>query len=90
MSKIAKNKPQLSEAKSMQQERPTLPAVQYDNPWLEAADEAGGEFGRILKFVKGEWMIGEDSVPEGTEYVAHIDQVARGPAIRGSSSGFCR
>ena len=78
MSKIAKNKPQLSEAKSMQQERPTLPAVQYDNPWLEAADEAGGEFGRILKFVKGEWMIGEDSVPEGTEYVAHIDQVARG------------
>jgi hypothetical protein len=50
----------------------------YDNPWLEAADEAGAGFGKILKFVKGRWKVGDDVVPEGTEYVAYIDEVARG------------
>jgi hypothetical protein len=56
----------------------TTPAVQYDNPWLEAAAEAGSEFGKILKFVKGEWLIGEDAVPQGAETIAYIDELARG------------
>src|SRR5262249_54086707 len=55
-----------------------LPAVQYDNPWLEAAAEAGSEFGKILKFVKGEWQVGDDIVPAGTEYIAYIDEHGRG------------
>jgi hypothetical protein len=66
-----------TETKEMNTQK-RLPAVQYDNPFLEAAAEAGGEFGRILKFVKGEWQIGEDTVPEGTEYVAYLDQLLRG------------
>jgi hypothetical protein len=56
----------------------TSVATQYDNPWLEAAEEAGGGFGKLLKFNKGDWLIGEDEVPEGTEYIAYIDEVARG------------
>jgi hypothetical protein len=31
---------------------------------LEAAAEAGSEFGKLLKFNKGEWLIGEDTVAE--------------------------
>jgi hypothetical protein len=50
----------------------------YDNPWLEAADEAGSGFGKILKFVKGDWQVGDDNVPEGTEFIVYIDEVARG------------
>jgi len=56
----------------------SVPATQYDNPWLEAADEAGGGFGKLLKFNKGEWEISEDKVSEGREYIAYIDEVARG------------
>jgi hypothetical protein len=52
--------------------------AQHANPWLEAAEEAGGGFGKLLKFNKGDWLIGEDEVPEGTEYIAYIDEVARG------------
>jgi len=54
-----------------------LPAVQYDNPYLEVAAETGGGFGKILKFVKGEFVIGEDVIPEGTECIAYLDQLAR-------------
>lgn len=64
-----------SETKPMQQE-PALPA-QYENPWLEAAAEAGSEFGKLLKYLKGEWQIGDDVIPEGTEYIAYIDELAR-------------
>jgi hypothetical protein len=32
----------------------------------------------MLKFVKGEWLINEETVPEGTEYIVFIDEVARG------------
>src|SRR6266568_1977371 len=56
---------------------PQTPAIQHDNPWLEAAAEAGG-FEKILKFVKGEWEIGEETLPEGKEFIAFIDEVARG------------
>src|SRR5262245_1110369 len=54
------------------------PAIQYDNPWLEAAAEAGSDLGQLLKFVKGKYMMGEEEIPLGTEYIAHIDQLARG------------
>jgi hypothetical protein len=63
---------------TLQKLKATTPVVQYDNPWLEAADEAGGGFGKILKFNKGTWEIGDDEVPEGAKYVAYIDEVARG------------
>jgi len=58
----------------------TTPSTQHDNPFLEAAAEAGGGFQKILKFNKGDWPIGsgDDKVAEGTQYVAHIDQTARG------------
>src|SRR6516225_2621873 len=47
---------------ALQKQKTTTPSV-HDNPWLEAAAEAGSEFGKILKFAKGEWQIGEDTVP---------------------------
>ena len=70
MPKIQNNLPQ--------KQNTAPPTVQYDNPWLEAAAEAGSEFGKILKFVKGEWQIGEETVPEGSEYNCFIDELARG------------
>jgi len=54
-----------------------LPAVET-NPWLEVANETGSELGRILRFVKGKYECGDDEVPLGTEFVAHLDQLARG------------
>ena len=54
------------------------PTTRHENPWLEAASEANNDFGSLLKFVKGKWMIGNDVVPDGTEYIAHIDQTVRG------------
>jgi hypothetical protein len=51
--------------------------VQYENPYLGVAAEAGGGFGKILKFVKGEYLVGEDTVSEGTECIAYLDQLAR-------------
>jgi len=35
-------------------------------------------FGKILKFNKGDWLVGEDEVPEGKEYIVYIDETARG------------
>jgi len=55
-----------------------LTTTRNENPWLEAASEANNDFGSLLKFVKGKWMVGDDVVPDGTEYVAHIDQTVRG------------
>src|SRR5262245_63355478 len=59
-------------------ETENVPATTYDNPWLEVAAENSGHFGKLLKFVKGKWEIGDDDVPIGTEYIAHIDQLAQG------------
>ena len=61
-----------------QNQNATLPAKQFDNPWLDVASEVGSDFGKLLKFVKGKWEIGDDTVPDGTEFVAHIDQIVRG------------
>jgi hypothetical protein len=72
-------KSQKNKSLELLNKQPTaLANSQYDNPWLEAADEAGSGFGKILKFNKGEWLVGEDTMPEGTEYIAFIDEVARG------------
>lgn len=55
----------------------TTTLTQYENPWLEAAAEAGG-FEKIAKFVKGEWGVGEETLPEGKEFIVFMDEVARG------------
>jgi hypothetical protein len=54
------------------------PATYEPNPWLDAAAEAAGELGKILKFAKGKYFCGEAEVPLGSEFVAHVDQIARG------------
>ena len=56
----------------------TPPPALDTNPFLEAANEAGSELGLLLKFVKGKYEVGDDEVPLGTQFVAHIDQLARG------------
>jgi hypothetical protein len=48
---------------------------QQKNFFLEAA---GNRMGKLLKFNKGKWLIGDDIVPAGTEYIAHIDQLVCG------------
>src|SRR5262252_8195709 len=70
--------PKTKSQQQLQTQKTTAPAAVYDNPWLEAAAEAGSEFGKLLKFNKGEWLIGDDIVPVGTEYIAYIDELARG------------
>jgi AAA domain len=46
----------------------------------EAAREmqTSGELGRLLKFTKGVYSIGDDKVPAGTEMIAHVNQFAYG------------
>jgi hypothetical protein len=51
---------------------------QYENPWLRVAAESGSDTGPLLKFVKGDWKIGDDVIKDGVEYVAHIDQLITG------------
>jgi hypothetical protein len=70
--------PKTKSQQQLQTQKTAAQAAVYDNPWLEAAAEAGSEFGKLLKFNKGEWLIGEDIVSEGSEYIAFIDEVARG------------
>jgi hypothetical protein len=64
--------------KQLVEKQPTSPAFKYDNPWLEVAAENSGRIGKLLKFVKGKWKVGDDEVQIGTEYIAHIDQLAQG------------
>jgi hypothetical protein len=61
-----------------EKQKAALPATRYENPWLEAASEASNDFGRLLKFVKGKFECGDDEISLGTEFVAHVDQIARG------------
>ena len=68
-----------SEVLTAQEEQKTnLPATAWANPWLEAAAEAKPDMGKLLKFVKGKWESGDDVLPDGTEFIAHIDQLLRG------------
>ena len=56
-----------------------LPAVQtVSNPWLDMAQEASSGIGRLLKFTKGVYECGDSEIKIGTEFVAHVDQIARG------------
>jgi hypothetical protein len=45
------------------------------NPYLE---DAGDSLGVILKFNKGKWRLGDDTVPPGTKYVAYLPQALKG------------
>src|SRR5262245_55987757 len=66
-------------AKQTKVQASPAPAKVYANSWNEAAAEAGGnDLGKLLKFVKGKWETGADVIAEGSEYVAHIDQLVRG------------
>ena len=49
-----------------------------DDPYAEIAAEGGGQFGKILKYVKGTWSHGDDVIAIGTEFVALIDRAMRG------------
>ena len=59
------------------QQNQTAIATQSDNPWLQVANERGNTLGKILKFSKGVWEIGDDEIPEGAQYIVLMDQVAR-------------
>lgn len=54
----------------------TLPA--QDDPYAEVAMEGGGQFGKILKYVKGQWWHDETEVSLGTEFVALMHEAMRG------------
>jgi hypothetical protein len=56
----------------------TLPAMPEANPWLDAAAEAASDLGKIIKFTRGKYYCGEELVPIGSEYVAHVNEIARG------------
>ena len=79
MKRAMEKKAERQVEKLVEKQKLTLPTTTtYDNPWLEAAAEAGNPFGKLLKFVKGVWMIGDDEIAANSEYVAHVDQLARG------------
>ena len=62
MKRAMEKKAEKQVEKLVEKQKLTLPATTYDNPWLEAAAEAGNPFGKLLKFVKGVWMIGDDEI----------------------------
>jgi hypothetical protein len=43
-----------------------------------AQEMQSSNLGKLLKFNKGKYLVGDDEVPAGTEMVAHVDQIARG------------
>jgi len=45
---------------------------------MKAAQEERSDIGKLLKFIKGHYGVGDDEVPLGYEYSAHIDQWMRG------------
>jgi hypothetical protein len=49
------------------------------NHFLQVAQEIqSSELGRLMKFVKGHYNVGDDEVPAGGEYVAHVNKLLRG------------
>jgi hypothetical protein len=48
------------------------------DPWLEIANEGGGQFGKLIKFAKGEWTHKDDEIAIGSEFIAIMDQAMRG------------
>jgi hypothetical protein len=43
-----------------------------------AEDLGGGHLGKILKFHKGKYLVGEDEITGNREMIAHVTQLARG------------
>jgi hypothetical protein len=43
-----------------------------------AAIAARAQQMRLLKFVKGKWFVGDDALPPGRGYIAHVHQLAHG------------
>jgi hypothetical protein len=64
--------------KALAKQDTAIATFNQDDPFLAVATETGNDRGELLKFVKGEWKIGNDIVPQGTEFVAHISQLVRG------------
>ena len=60
--------------------RPTVAIAlpDADDPYAEIAAEGGGQFGKILKFVKGVWSHDDDVIAIGTEFLALIPEAMRG------------
>jgi hypothetical protein len=62
--------------------RPTAVAVPEEtSPWREAAnEEAGASFGTLLKFVKGDWLVGEEQtkVAPTATFVVNMQEYWRG------------
>jgi hypothetical protein len=48
------------------------------DPWLELANEGGGQFGKLIKFAKGEWVHKENEIAIGTEFIVVMHQAMRG------------
>jgi hypothetical protein len=49
-----------------------------DDPYGEIAMEGGGQFGKILKYVKGRWSHADKEIALGTEFTALIPEAMRG------------
>ena len=69
----------------LETKQPILPAVPAQHtelsPWREAVnEEQGASFGTLLKFVKGEWLIGEQqsSIGPTALFIANLDEYWRG------------
>jgi hypothetical protein len=50
----------------------------YTDPIEELAREARDNIENALKFVKGEWLLNDEEVPDGIELVACVDHIVRG------------
>jgi hypothetical protein len=58
-----------------------LPAIQQTEAQAlarAAQEERSSELGKLLKFTKGRFYIGDDEIPQGREYIAHTNQWIRG------------
>jgi hypothetical protein len=49
-----------------------------DDPYAEIAAEGGGQFGKILKYVKGDWSHANTTMPLGTEFLVLMPAAMRG------------
>jgi hypothetical protein len=50
----------------------------YIDPIEELANEARNNIENALKFNKGEWLLNEEKVPDGAEFIACVDHLVRG------------
>jgi hypothetical protein len=59
----------ITEVKTQTENVAAARGTEIDNILGAAQEDAG--FAKLLKFKKGEYFIGEELVPLGTEYIAH-------------------